>query len=133
MNLNVAPVAPVATVAAPAAPGTINMGIPTGTMPMGIPTGAMPMGIPTGAMPMGIPTEAMPMGVPTGAMHMGNHKGKGGKFKKMRYADVKDNGFSLSGSFGGFSGVVDENDNTTICDSRGHCMVKDALFIEFTW
>jgi hypothetical protein len=99
----------------------MNMGIPTGAFPMGIPTGAMPMGIPTGAMPMGIPTAAMSMGYP-GAINMGNmgHVGKG-------YADVKDNGFSLSGSYGGFSGGIKTDDNSTVCDSRGNCMVTDKL------
>jgi hypothetical protein len=145
MNLNVAPVAPVATVAAPAAPGTLNMGIPTGAMPMGIPTGAMPMGIPTGTMPKGIPTGAFPMGIPTGALPMGIPNGakpmgiptgampKGNRkskaHKKMRYADVKDNGLSLSGSYGGFSGGIKMDDNSTVCDSKGNCMVTDKLFL----
>jgi hypothetical protein len=66
---------------------------------MGVPTGAMPMGVPTGAMPMGIPTGAMPMGIPTGAMPMGNMG-----YKTMGYAD-----------------------NSTVCDSRGNCMVVDSL------
>jgi hypothetical protein len=66
---------------------------------MGIPTGAMPMGVPTGAMPMGVPTGAMPMGIPTGAMPMGNMG-----YKTMGYAD-----------------------NSTVCDSRGNCMVVDQL------
>ena len=57
------------------------------------------MGIPTGAMPMGIPTGAMPMGIPTGAMPMGNMG-----YKTMGYAD-----------------------NSTVCDSRGNCMIVDSL------
>jgi hypothetical protein len=70
---------------------------------------------------MGIPTAAMSMGYP-GAMIMGNmgHVGKG-------YADVKDNGFSLSGSYGGFSGGIKTDDNSTVCDSRGNCMITDKL------
>jgi hypothetical protein len=55
------------------------------------------MGIPAGA--MGIPNGAMPMGIPTGAMPMGNMG-----VKTMGYAD-----------------------NSTVCDSRGNCMVVDNL------
>jgi hypothetical protein len=65
----------------------------------------MSMGIPTEAMPMGIPTGAMPMGIPTGAMPI----------------------FSLSGSYGGLSGGIKMEDNSTVCDSRGNCMVTDEL------
>jgi len=97
---------------------------PTEAIPFGYP-GAINMGIPTGPMPMGIPTEAMPVGYP-GAMNMG--RGDKG-YKSMGYADVKDNGFSLSGSYGGFSGGIKTDDNATVCDSRGNCMVTDQLYI----
>jgi hypothetical protein len=106
----------VAPVAAPAAPGSLPMGFPGA---MGVPTGAFPVGVPTGAFPMSVPTGAFPTGVPTGAMPMG--------YKSMGYADVKDNGFSLSGSYGGFSGGIKTDDNATVCDSRGNCIVTDQL------
>ena len=43
------------------------------------------------------------------------------------YADTKDN-FSLNGSFKGFSGGFSTADNSTVCDSRGNCIVRDALY-----
>jgi hypothetical protein len=66
---------------------------------------------------MGFP-GAMPTGFP----------GLGGKgYKEMGYADAKDNGFSLSGSYGKFSGGIKMDDNSTVCDSGGNCIVTDEL------
>merc|ERR1712195_119604 len=40
---------------------------------------------------------------------------------------VKDNGFSLNGSYGGVSGGIKFADNSLTCDSEGNCMLKDHL------
>jgi hypothetical protein len=71
----------------------------------------------SGSFPTGFPV-AMPT----------RFTGLGGKgYKEMGYADAKDNGFSLSGSYGKFSGGIKMADNATVCDSRGNCMVTDKL------
>jgi uncharacterized Fe-S cluster protein YjdI len=45
------------------------------------------------------------------------------------YADVKDNSWSIGGSYGGVSaGFSSLADNSTVCDSRGNCIVRDALY-----
>jgi len=71
------------------------------------------------------------------------HRRKGGKHS---YADnstvcdsrgnciVRDNLWSVGGSFKGFSGSYASKlaDNSTVCDSRGNCIVGDELFINFS-
>jgi len=51
-----------------------------------------------------------------------------------KFADVSDNLWSVGGSFKGneFNYASKLADNSTVCDSRGNCIVGDELFINFS-